>query len=318
MLNQSCPKKMPKFFRLFSLWATIYFLLSSVFIISAYGDEEGILYTDTIIHEDMTWSGNIAIRGIFVVGRGATLTIKPGTIIRFHKIDTNNDHIGDSEIRVLGRLLAGGTKEKPITFQSAEKNPKPKDWSYVLIFSSAEKNFLKYCYFRDAFSGLQVQFSTATVSDSVFTHNNEGIRFGRAKITMSHNLVKNNNLGVRFTRMEGPVEITNNIITQNRVGVILVPSNQNIVDFFEPGRTGKPWNEGHLLIESNNIFENIDYNLNLGTKQKWDLAIKGNWWGTGQSNLIQEQIFDKLRDIELGKAIYKPFLEKPLATAGPR
>ena len=72
------------------------------------------LFSDTIIHQDMTWSGDIAIRGVFVVGRGATLTIHPGTTVRFQKIDSNNDQIGDSEIRVLGQISAVGTKEAPI------------------------------------------------------------------------------------------------------------------------------------------------------------------------------------------------------------
>ena len=277
-----------------------------------------LLFSDTIIHQDMTWSGDIAIRGVFVVGRGATLTIEPGTTVRFHKIDSNNDQIGDSEIRVLGRILAEGSKEAPITFKSAEKNPAPKDWSYVLIFSSAHTNSLQYCLFRDAFTGLQVHFSTASVSDSIFINNNEGLRFGRAKFKIIHNTIKNNNLGVRFTRMEGPVEITGNHITQNRIGVFLVPSSQQIVDFFEPGRTGKPWNEGHLEIKDNNIFANTDYNLNLGAKQKWDLAITGNWWGKTDSQTIQKSIFDVLRDNALGKAIYEPYLTRPVPNAGPR
>ncbi len=192
------------------------------------------------------------------------------------------------------------------------------DWSYVLIFASAQKNFLQYCLFRDAFTGLQVHFSTASVADSVFTNNNEGLRFGRAKFTILHNTIENNNLGVRFTRMEGPVEIVGNTITRNRIGVFLVPSGQNIVDFFEPGRTGKPWNEGHLLIESNNIFANTDYNLNLGAKQKWDLAITGNWWGTTNPEIIRNSIFDKERDSALGNALFEPFQSKPLRDAGPR
>ena len=281
------------------------------------GEDEN-LYGDTIIQQDMTWSGEIAIKGVFVVGRGATLTIEPGTTVRFHRIDANNDQIGDSEIRVLGRIKAIGTSEKPIIFMSAEKNPAPMDWSYVLIFASARKNTLQYCQFRDGFTGLQVHFSTASVSDSIFTNNNEGLRFGRAKFTVQRNLIEGNNIGVRFTRMEGPVEMTGNIIAHNRIGIFLVPSSQNIVDFFEPGRTGKPWNEGHLAITGNNIYENSDYNLNLGVKQKWDLAIEGNWWGTTDAEEIREKIFDRSRDKELGKAIFQPFTDTPFPQAGPR
>lgn len=276
------------------------------------------LLTNTIIQQDTTWSGTIVIEGVFVVGRGATLTIKPGTTIRFRKIDTNNDGIGDSEIRVLGRIHAEGTKEAPIVFKSAEENPAPKDWSYVLIFTSAQKNILRYCLFRDAFTGLQVHFSTALVSDSVFTDNNEGIRFGRARFTITHNSIEKNNIGVRFTRMEGPVEMTANNIFHNRIGVFLVPSGQNIVDFFEPGRTGKPWNEGHLEIKGNNIHSNTNYDLNLGVKQKWDLAIGGNWWGTVDPQQIRNKIYDKFWDDELGRAIYQPLLKSPVQGAGPR
>jgi parallel beta-helix repeat protein len=306
---------------LFSLILIVFTLTSTgcgLFSATTFDDEQKILQTDAIIQQDVTWSGTIDIRGVFVVGRGATLTILPGTTVRFHKIDTNRDGIGDSEIRVLGRILAVGTRDNPITFKSAEKNPTPRDWSYVLIFASARKNILQYCLFRDAFTGLQVHFSTAAVSDSIFTHNNEGLRFGRARLTVAHNAIEKNDIGIRFTRMEGPVEITGNIITGNRIGIFLVPSSQNIVDFFEPGRTGRPWNEGHLEISGNNIFANRDYNLNLGVKQKWDLAITGNWWGTTEPNVIMEKIFDKSRDRALGRAIYMPPLEAPAQKAGPR
>jgi len=300
------------------LFAVLALILSGLAAESAGAGEKDLQFSDTIIHQNMTWSGEVSIRGVFVVGRGATLTIQPGTTIRFHRIDSNNDNIGDSEIRVLGGIQALGTKDAPITFKSAEKEPAPRDWSYVLIFTSAEKNNLRYCIFRDGFSGLQVHFSTASVSDSLFMDNNEGLRFGRAKLMLEHNTIENNNIGIRFTRMEGPVEITGNNITGNRIGIFLVPSSQNIVDFFDPKAAGRPWNEGHLLIKGNNIHGNADYDLNLGAKQKWDLAITGNWWGTTDPKQIHAKIFDKSRDDALGKAIYEPFLSAPVDDAGPR
>lgn len=319
--NPSCPDTRP---RLFSFIAILFCL--GLFACSRPGtaprdqDRKGneLSFSDTIIQQDMTWSGDVSIQGVFVVGRGATLTIRPGTTIRFHRIDSNKDKIGDSEIRVLGGIRAEGTKEAPITFQSAEEYPAPKDWSYVLIFTSAHKNSFRYCRFQDAFTGLQVHFSTASVSDSVFTHNNEGIRFGRAKFTVTRNRIEKNNIGIRFTRMEGPVEITRNTITRNRIGIFLVPSSQNIVDFFEPGRTGKPWNEGHLEIRENNIYANSDYNLNLGVKQKWDLAIGGNWWGLSDPAVIQGTIYDGSQDDRLGKAVFRPVLKEPVEDAGTR
>jgi len=275
-------------------------------------DHPVLSYQDTVIHSDTIWHGVVDITGVVVVGRQATLSITPGTIIRFHKIDRNRDGIGDSELRVLGRLLAQGDTDTPIIFTSAEKNKTPMDWSYVLIYSSGKQNIIDHCRFSYAFSGLQVHFSTATVSHSSFFDNNEGLRFGRAKLQITDNIFRNNRIGVRFTRMEGPATLSRNRITANQIGLFLVPSGQNIMDFFKPDRGSKVWNTGRLTISNNDIYENIWYNLNLGEKQVWDLDVRNNWWGTTDPLQIQQAIFDKSRDASLGKAIIVPFSSSPI------
>ncbi len=271
---------------------------------------------NTVISHDTVWSGLIKINGVVVVGRGVTLTIEPGSTIQFKRIDVNNDGIGDGEIRVLGRLLARGSAQSPIIFQSGEAHPAPRDWSYVLIFTSGQKNVVQYCQFHNAFSGLQVHFSTAQVSNCLFSKNNEGLRFGRAKLIIKHNIFEQNNIGIRFTRMEGPVEIKFNEIRRNKTGMFLVPSGQNILDFFDPGHTGKPWNEGHLAIYKNNFDENEDYALKLGAKQKWNLGIGDNWWGVKNKNEIMTKIFDKHRDSALGEALIEPIIQQRITAAG--
>lgn len=276
---------------------------------TAEGDK--LFYGDHVIQHDTTWSGTVIIEGIVVVGRKATLTIKPGTVIRFRNIDRNNDGIGDSELRVLGRIIANGTPGSIILFESAEPTPRPKDWSYLLIFTSGKKSSISYCRFRHAFSGVQVHFSTADITNSFFTNNNEGLRFGRARLTIEGNRFRDNDIGIRFTRMEGPVRITGNEISKNRIGVFLVPSGQNIQDFFEPDRSGRPWNTGKLMITKNNIFNNTWYNLSLGAKQLWDLDVAGNWWGSVQVDSIHQKIYDKNSDPELGRALFAPFAAKP-------
>ena len=280
--------------------------------------ETGEVISDIVLTQDTVWTGSITIDGVVVVGRTATLTIAPGTTILFNRRDRNHDGIGDSELRVLGKINAIGTARFPIVFRSREANPAPKDWSYVLIFTSGKKNVLQYCQFRDAFSGLQVHFSTAKITDCLFSNNNEGLRFGRAKLTLEHSQVTQNHIGVRFTRMEGPAEINLNEISNNDVGIFLVPSGQNIVDFFEPGRTGKPWNEGHLVISSNNIRSNSDYNLKLGAKQLWDLNINNNWWGLNTEEKAHKTIFDQQRDPDLGQAIIEPMAKGSIPDAGIR
>lgn len=266
---------------------------------------------DQVIDTDTKWSGEITIEGVVVVGRKATLTIVPGTKINFAKIDRNGDGIGDSEIRVLGAIRAEGRPDAKIIFASADRKPAPKDWSYLLIFTSPASNRLSWCEFHDGFSGVQVHFSTLTVENCDFTNNNEGLRFGRAELIITGNLFANNDVGIRFTRMEGPVRISGNEIRNNRIGLFLVPSGQNIRDFFEPDRSGIPWNTGHLQISGNNIRNNVSYNLNLGEKQLWDLDITNNYWGSTYPVTITKTIFDRNRDETLGLALFEPFSLKP-------
>ena len=274
------------------------------------------VYSSQVIKSDMVWSGQVTVKGVVVVGRGATLTIKPGTTVLFEKVDSNNDSIGDSEIRVLGRLLARGTDDKPILFQSGALNPHRKDWSYILFFTSGQVSVVEHCVIKHGFSGLQAHFSTVNIANVTFQDNHEGLRFGRAKLTIKNNRFVDNDIGIRFTRMEGPVTISLNEIRKNRIGVFLVPSGQNTQDFFEPDRTGKPWNTGRLLITKNNISDNSWYNVSLGEKQFWDLDMSDNWWGTSDIMKIRQTVFDKLRDETLGSVILEPVAADAIPEAG--
>lgn len=275
-----------------------------------------IFLRDQVIREDTTWSGIIEIEGVVVVGRPATLTIEPGTRVRFRKLDSDGDDTGDSELRVLGRIIAEGRSDAPIFFESAEADPSPRDWSYLLIYTSGKFNRIEHCRFHHGFSGLQVQFSTASVKNSIFRNNKEGIRFGRADLIIENNQFSSNDVGIRFTRMEGPVLLTNNEISGNRIGIFLVPSGQNIRDFFKPDRSGQAWNTGRLKITGNNIHENTDYNLSLGEKQLWNLEMANNYWGSTNPAAIEALIFDHHRDNSLGKVFYRPFAKKKIKGAG--
>jgi len=279
--------------------------------------EAALLLRDTVLATDTVWQGLVTIEGVVVVAKGATLRIKPGAVILFRRIDRNGDGIGDSELRVLGRLIAQGTREQTIRFRSAESEPLPTDWSYLLLFASGRTNVIRFCEMAHAHTGLQIHFSTAVVSDCLFEHNKEAIRFGRAALLLEHNTMRNNDIGIRFTRMEGPVEIKKNQITQNRLGLFIVPSGQNIMDFFEPDRE-TPWNTGRLLVQGNNIQSNEWYDVSLGEKQMWDLDLAGNWWGTREAAEIEARFFDFHRDESLGRIHYQPAASRPFRDAGIR
>lgn len=277
-----------------------------------------VITAPAVIERDTIWSGEVVAEAPVLVSRAATLTIAPGTVIRFKRVDRDGDGVGDGELRVLGRIIARGTSEKPIRFMSAQQKPQPGDWSYLLLFTSGEESVIEHTIFEDAFTGLQAHFSRAVIRDSVFRNNREGIRFGRAELDIEHNEIKNNDIGIRYHRLEGPVAIHGNIIKGNGVGLFLVPSSQQFVDFSADTYTPDPRYYMMPSIADNIITDNIKYNYQLGVRLSTDMPIGKNWWGTTDVALIRPTLFDRERDPELGSVTILPILSAPVQGAGPR
>ncbi len=273
---------------------------------------------DVVIDKDTAWDGEIIIDGIVHVARGATLMINPGTTIKFKKIDRNGDGVGDAMLKVSGRLVAEGAPDKMIRFTSAEERPERMDWSYLLFFVSGDESIIIHCMFEYAFTGVQAHFSKAVISDSVFTNNREGIRFGRGELRIEYNDLFENDYGIRHTRVEEPVRISYNNIRNNGVGIFLVPSNQNVKDFSVTFDRKKTFPPKQFIVTNNNISYNTEYNYRLGERQGYDVLLKDNWWGTVKEMEISDLIYDEKTDDSLGGVIYKPYFNSPVKNAGVR
>jgi hypothetical protein len=269
--------------------------------------------TDSVITSDTIWQGEIQINGVISVKRGVTLTIRPGTIIRFKKIDRDHNDIGDGEILVEGRLVAQGTRDKKIIFTSAEEKPGVNDWSYLQFLASDPGNVIENCQFEYAFAGVMVHYSEVRISDSLFRNNNRGLHYNTADLHVEHNTFTDNRIGIRFMRFEGNVQITNNDITSNDIGVLFVRQHVNAVDF-------EHLNRGRETpgLQGNNIASNRNYNFSLGEGQDRDINVAGNWWGATSRETISESIYDQSKDASLSKIIYEPFLTGPVPAAGMR
>lgn len=100
---------------------------------------------DSDISESITWheNDNIVIEGTVRISNGATLTIEPGTIIKFAQ--------GASLVVSQGCLKANGTSSKPIIFQSALESSYPGAWVGLIFESGTSANtILNYCKIEDA------------------------------------------------------------------------------------------------------------------------------------------------------------------------
>jgi hypothetical protein len=242
---------------------------------------------------DETWRGEVRIRGSVVVPRGVTLTIEPGTVVRFEKIDVDGDGIGDSELYVEGNLLAEGAPGRPIVFTSAEKTPSVRDWKYLFI-NLSRKTILTRCVSEYAFSGVQIHFSRAAVTNCLFRRNVDGFRFSTAEGTFSRNRMTENVYGVRYEERNSNAVLSGNDITGNKVGIFCVMES-----------TGK------ATIRGNRIHGNADYDFKLGNRQKADVPAPGNWWGTADPDAIRKRIFDRGMEAELGRVLFEPCLQEP-------
>lgn len=246
---------------------------------------------------DTLWSGSVIVSGQVVVKKGVTLTILPGTTVRFAWIDEDGNGIGDGELNVEGRLVARGTREQPIVFTSAREQPAPNDWTYVMI-STSRKSIVERCLFEYGFTGLQVHLSSVSVRDSRFRRNFEGLRFSTSEIVVERNEIAGNTYGIRYESRGSSGTIARNTIAGNEHGFFPVVKSTSGV-----------------RISENNIV-NRGYNVKMGVEQRDDLDFRGNWWGSASPEAIVEGFFDGRREGSLGRVLFEPFLEKAVEPCG--
>ncbi len=100
--------------------------------------EEQLVLEGKISADRTLKAGNIyQIRGIVYVINGATLTIEPGTEIHGEKGVTSR---GTLVITRGAKIIADGTKDKPIIFTSDESLPSRGDWGGIIILGNATTN----------------------------------------------------------------------------------------------------------------------------------------------------------------------------------
>lgn len=243
------------------------------------------------IAADAEWSGDVSVVGQVFVKKGATLTILPGTTVRFAWVDGDGDGIGDGELNVEGTLVARGDAERPITFTSARQTPAQKDWTYVMI-STSRDSVVEHCVFEYAFTGLQAHLSTLAVRASRFRNNFEGLRFSTVEIVVEGSEFTGNTYGIRYESRGSSGTITGNDVTGNEHGFFPVVKSTSAV-----------------RIAGNNIV-NRGYNVKMGAEQREDLDYRGNWWGTAAAEAIAESLFDKRREPSIGRVLFEPFRER--------
>ena len=130
------------------------------------------------------WNGTILIKGSVYFRLWATLTISPGTKVIFEKskdiegtdwtkyadefIKKHNDPTGkkgyeQSHYSLFGKIIAQGTKEKPILFTSAQLQPEYADWDQLILLEGSKLDYVELSY---AHNGVNIDGKNVTITNS--------------------------------------------------------------------------------------------------------------------------------------------------------
>lgn len=122
-------------------------------------------------------------------------------------------------------------------------------------------------------------------------------QYSKAKPWIANNIIRNNaGNGIQCNVGAAPI-VTHNLITGNGVGVMII------------GDASPDLGGGGSSPGLNDIFDNAMYAVyNSGTL---DIYAQNNWWGTTDTVLINEYIYDKRDSAALGMVYYIPYSTAP-------
>jgi parallel beta-helix repeat protein len=293
-----------------------------------------LIIEKSVIKSDTTWEKEVVIRGDVEIARGATLTIMPGAVVKFVKIEPEGPsklykdketYFPRAELIIRGRIIAQGTKDRMIVFTSAEKSPNVADWG-AINFLDTQDNILEYCEFSYGHTSVHCHGAQVIVANCYF--HDSGVAIGqkdvkgfktKCKVPMLYNRITGNGGGILFGGGTSPT-ITHNQISDNKFfGIFGKKGASSHVRYNNVTHNGKGvivYAMDGLRLSENNISENDEYNISLMEGQIGDVDARNNWWGTTDKKKIKDLIWDKDEDETLGRLDFSDFAVSPIQGAG--
>jgi len=181
------------------------FILSVFLIVlaatPAFG-QEPLTRVTSDIKADTSWSGAVVVEQPVRVVKGAALSIKPGTAVRFKK---------GAGLTVEGVIKAAGKKGALITFTSDEKAPAAGDWTMSLE-GAGDGTILKRCTISYAAS-ISMAACSAPVQNCEIVNGGQGLVLARkAQPLIDGNSIKSMSQGGINCQMGSAPAISGNII----------------------------------------------------------------------------------------------------------
>jgi parallel beta-helix repeat protein len=171
-----------------------------------------------LLTEDSVWHGEVLVTGVVTVAPQATLTIEPGTVVRFAGADSPSSAGSGGELLVQGRLVASGTKNGPIFLTSLYAEPMRGDWQGIVLLGSEKKNTLEECTLEGAEIGIDASYSTLTLRGTRFVRCGTGIRLQDTVFSSGGGSVVNCEVGIAL--LDSEAELIDGSFSGNSRGVV--------------------------------------------------------------------------------------------------
>jgi hypothetical protein len=315
------------------------------------GVDGGKFTTTGRLEADETWSGDIILTGDIEIPQGITLTIKPGTTVKFtaqsddqhgydeyDPEDRSTIHAIMISVLVQGILKAQGTADQPVIFKSTSTEPDTMDWYGIMVDGDGTADLshviIEYSYF-----GLQLNTNTcmASLHNSTFRNigttgiatgdhpiagpititDNRFIAIGREAIDTYKNqemLIKHNVFTQNYAAIMSvgsSVTIENNLFINNLRGVGVVENGDPVIIANEFTE-----NQGAAIFVTNAspiiTNNNIYANIfNLELGGPQGVTAENNWWGSTDTTEIKASIIDNADFPGLGAVDFYPFAQAP-------
>ena len=196
------------------------------------------------IGSDTTWSPATCdpyiVTGSIIVQTGATLTIQPGTRVKFDS---------QKALTVQGTLVARGTAASPITFTSNVANPAKGDWGYIhFTDTSIDATFDGDGNYT---GGSALQYVIVEYAGGSSVSDNAAVRVDASSPYLDHNTIrKNKTTGINVANSGRP-RISANAISDNGISGSVSASGIWVITAAAAG----------MLIQNNNISDNTDFGI---------------------------------------------------------
>ncbi|MBT3220304.1 MAG: right-handed parallel beta-helix repeat-containing protein [Proteobacteria bacterium] len=170
------------------------------------------------LSQDETWSKNVLVDDYVVVPEGVTLTVAPGTVVKFRHLRDyrSSAHTG---LTIYGDIVAEGTAESMTWFTSAAESPINGDWMGISVEGSQNSSF-GYVIVEYSQMGIEQFDSNTPVKNSIIRWANaEGLYAERSTPTFEQNRLYGNGYHEIALEQYNEVQILNNLIEDGNYGI---------------------------------------------------------------------------------------------------